>query len=298
MRLLSSRFLGSIAAMSAALALVVATIEGESEGSEQKEAICASISRRPVIFVHGSGLSPDTWREMKAVFQSRGYPASHLVAVRLHPDNGSNSRAAARFVDPAVRDALATSVRRAEQSHCRPPMKVDIVAHSMGAVSGRWYVSQIDATRVLNFVGIAPANHGTNALCSLAGDGNRELCPAFAQTAQQSALQLALNGSRARVIDETPYGLGSDAAQRPRIVPTSLATIYYWTIRLEPDEWIDPASSALLDGAGGRPLPRLPTGARETSPGNILWPTGTGHDELPRNPELIDFVLRLLSEPN
>jgi hypothetical protein len=165
----------------------------------------------------------------------------------------------------------------------------------MGAVSARWYVARIDAGSVLNLVGIAPANHGTDALCGHAGDGNRELCPAFAATADLSRVQFELNGGPSKKADETPYGFGTDSADRPRIAPNASQGIYYWTIRIDPDEWIRPANSAVLDGAGGRSAPDLPPTARETSPGNVLWPPGVRHDDLPGDPRLIAFVFQLLT---
>lgn len=275
--------------------ILVLASAGFAADSSARTVECTGLERRPVLFVHGSGLAPDSWAQMIARFRARGYPATHLVAARLTPNDGSNPRAAERFVLPAVDSLLANARSRAQRARCRPPAKVDIVAHSMGAVSARWYVAKIDATKVRNLVGITPANHGTDVLCGLRGDGNRELCPAFATSAQESAVQYALNGSIARPIDETPHGFGSDGDGRPRIPPTPEAGIAYWTIRLDPDEWIRPASSAVLEGAGGRPLPQLPAGARETSPGNVLWPGGVRHDDLPRSAELIDFVWNLLA---
>jgi pimeloyl-ACP methyl ester carboxylesterase len=277
-----------------AQAVVLATVGLFAKNPAQADD-CAGLERRPVLFVHGSGLAPDSWAQMTARFRARGYPASHLVAVRLRPDDGSNPRAAERFILPAVHSLLANARRQAQRARCRPPEKVDIIAHSMGAVSARWYIAKLDATKVRNLVGIAPAHHGSDALCGLPGDGNRELCPAFAGSNQESAVQYALNGSTTRPIDETPHGFGADSDGRPRIPPTPGAGVAYWTIRLDPDEWIRPASSAVLDGAGGRALPPLPPGARETSPGNVLWPSGVRHDDLPRTAELIDFVGSLLS---
>jgi pimeloyl-ACP methyl ester carboxylesterase len=275
------------------LGLLAATVFAVSACSAQTPA-CAGLQRRPVVFVHGSGLAPDSWREMVAVFNAQGYPASHLVPVRLVPDNGSNIRAAEQFIAPAVRETLAAARRAAERAGCRAPERVDVVAHSMGAVSARWYVAKIESGTVRNLVGIAPANHGTDALCGHTGDGNRELCPAFAQSPVMSAVQHALNGSIAAPVDETPFGLGADGPGRPSLRPASTGGIYYWSIRLDPDEWIKPAASALLDGAGGRALPSLPPGVRETSPGNVLWRAGVSHDDLPRNPDLIRFVMQLL----
>lgn len=228
-------------------------------------------------------------------FRAGGLPPTHLVAVRLTPDNGSNVRAAELFIAPAVRTVLAEARQRAEGAGCRPPMKVDIVAHSMGTVSARWFAAQIDPGRVRNLVGIASANHGTDALCGHDGDGNRELCPAFAASERESRVQFTLNGAAAAPADETPFGFGADGPGRPHIAPRDSTGIYYWSIRIEPDEWIRPAASAKLDGAGGRALPALPAGAHETEPGNVVWPAGVSHDDLPGHPPLIDFVLSLLS---
>lgn len=261
----------------------------------QAQGDCTSLTRRPVLFVHGSGLAPDSWREMLGAFSARGYPAANLLAVRLTPNDGSNPRAAEKFIQPAVRELLDGARRRATAAGCPAPKKADIVAHSMGAISARWYVARIDARLVHTLVGIAPANHGTDALCGYGGDGNRELCPAFAATREQASVQFELNGGSSKLTDETPFGLGPDAADRPRVAPSGESAIYYWTIRIDPDEWIRPANSAVLDGAGGRPAPPMPAGVRESPPGNFLWPTGVRHDELPQQADLIDFVLRLLA---
>lgn len=263
-------------------------------GCPVQSTACVNLQRRPVMFVHGSGLSPDSWNEMVESFRKHGYPTSHLLAVRLVPNDASNPRSAERFISPAVKELLLTATRASERAGCRAPTKVDIVAHSMGSVSSRWYASQIDATRVRNLVGITPANHGTDALCGHAGEGNQELCPAFAQSPLESAVQVALNGNLRQPADKTPFGFGSDRSGVPRIDPTQDRGIFYWTIRIEPDEWIRPASSAELDGAGGRSVPRLPAGSTETSPGNILWRSGVTHDDMPRDPQVISFVLRLL----
>lgn len=282
---------------STVLAFAVAIAALPALGSSTQGQIppdCQGLSRRPVLFVHGSGLGPDTWNAMISAFRRDGYPARHLLAVRLIPNDGSNIRAAERFIEPTVRDLLSAARREAEAKRCQPPTKVDIVAHSMGALSSRWYVARIDAKLIRNLVGIAPANHGTDALCGHAGDGNRELCPAFAQGPAQGAVQHMLNGSRSEPIDETPYGFGSDSTGRPSIGPTPESGIYYWSIRIDPDEWIRPASSAHLDGAGGRRAPQLPLGALETSPGNVRWRSGIPHDDLPRDAEVIAFTLQLL----
>jgi hypothetical protein len=51
-------------------------------------------------------------------------------------------------------------------------------------------------------------------------------------------------------VDETPYGIGKDSPGVTSTSPDSNNQILYVTIRTDMDEWISPADSAVLDGAG------------------------------------------------
>src|SRR2546426_4816137 len=121
------------------------------------------------------------------------------------------------------------------------------------------------------------------------------MCPAFATNTQTHPLQVALNGTEAARVDETPYGLGLDRPGVARVPPDSTRSILYLTVRLEPDSWIQPESSAVLDGAGGVPV-TVPAGGppEETSPGNFPFPARGGHDPLLNHPDLIRLVAGLL----
>jgi pimeloyl-ACP methyl ester carboxylesterase len=253
---------------------------------------CEALERAPVVFVHGSGLKDTLWNDMRAAMVDGGYRREWLEAVQLVPDDGANVRAAERILRPAVDAVLERAESLAKEQGCRTPRRVDLVAHSMGAVSARWYAARIAPEKVRTLVGIAPSNHGTNALCGLSGAGNAEMCPAFAR----GGVQLDLNGSASSPRDETPFGTGADSRTAVRVAPEPLRTIDYFTLRLEPDEWIKPESSAVLDGAGGRTWPTLPRDARETTPGNVLWGSPAGHDSFPGDPELIATVVALLTE--
>jgi pimeloyl-ACP methyl ester carboxylesterase len=184
----------------------------------------------------------------------------------------------------------------AEAKGCGAPEKIDIVAHSMGAVSARWYVSQIDATRVRNLIAIAPANHGSNALCGLPGTGNREMCPAFAQSLNRHPVQVLLNGTEGEPVDETPFGPGQDASGVRSVRPDKFRRVNYVTVRLDPDEWIVPARSAILAGAGALKLQKVAKEAEITSPGNVLWRSSVTHDELPKDKELIGMTIASLQQ--
>ena len=68
--------------------------------------------------------------------------------------------------------------------------------------------------------------------------------------------------------------------------------IAYVAIRLEPDAWIEPASSAELAGAGGFDVSDAARyELRETSPGNLLFTGAASHDGLPAHPTIAAFLL-------
>ncbi len=75
-----------------------------------------------------------------------------------------------------------------------------------------------------------------------------------------------------------------------------LRDIPYFTVRIEPDDWIKPESSAPLDGSGGVRV-KVPWGmsVKETTPGNFLFTAKARHGLLPEHPDLIRFVVSLLN---
>lgn len=246
----------------------------------------------PVVFVHGSGLSPASWRFMIPAMQAVNYPADYLHAVTLRPSDGDNVRAAEGAITSTVRKALASAATYANSCNFPAPDKVDIVAHSMGAFSSRWYTRFVGPENVRTLVSIAGANRGTNDLCGLPGKGNRQLCPANAG----DGIQATLNGTPTAPLDESPYGLGCDSPGRPVIEPDDMREIAYFAIYIDPDEWITPADSAQIDGAGGRRVPDVSTyPVVETSTGNYRWLGNVGHDGLPEDADVIAFVIALLT---
>jgi len=287
------------------LALVVIAVAATACQAEQPEQAnlpapsCADYDRTPVLFVHGSGLTSGTWDDMRRALREDGYPSAYLRAVDMRPRDGDNVRAAERFIAAGAERLLEDSRSAVSASGCNTevPAKIDIVAHSMGAFSARWYIRFIGGERVRLMVALAGANHGTDRLCGRSGKGDRQMCPAFADTASPDNVQRRLNGTRAAPDDETPWGLGEDSADRDRTPPDGERRIGYVTVRVEADEWIEPAESALLDGAGGvdtGDVGGLPL--RETSPGNYLFLGSASHDGLPYHPELIRFVQSLLRQ--
>jgi pimeloyl-ACP methyl ester carboxylesterase len=256
-------------------------------------------ARTPVLLVHGHGLSSADWRALVAHLVEAGYPRDYLHAVDIVPNTMANVRAAETVLAPAADALLARAQAAARQAGGRgaPPVRLDIVAHSMGAVSSRWYAARLRPDRVRTWIGLAGANHGTDALCGLRDAASRELCPAFASSARTHALQAALNGTDGAGVDETPYGLGPDRPGVRRVAPDAARRVLYLTVRVEPDAWIRPERSATLDGAGGVAI-AVPPGvpARETSPGNFLFDVpGIGHDPLLQHPDLLRLVAAMLA---
>ncbi len=232
-------------------------------------------------------------------FISHGYPPEYLSAIDLIPNNGANARAATLFIAPAADSLLVRAGRAARGAgYAGPlPQRLDLLGHSMGAFSTRWYAAELRPDRVRTWISLAGANHGTNTLCDYPdGEGNIELCPAFGIDPVRNAVQIELNGTPAAPLDESPFGIGMDRPGVTPILPDTARRILYYSIRVEPDFWIKPESSALIDGAGGIAV-AVPAGVPvvETGPGNFLYTGTDDHDNLPTFPPLIRFVRALLS---
>jgi hypothetical protein len=255
-------------------------------------------SRTPVLFVHGHGLSSSTWNAMIADFIRIGYPPEYLYAVEIVPNTMANVLAATTVLAPAAELLLANAETAARNAGYQGTVsqRLDIVSHSMGAVSSRWYTVKLRPDRVRVWIALAGANHGTDALCPYSDEAAREMCPAFATSVDRNAVQVNLNGAPTSPIDESPYGVGDDRSGIVRVPPDSTRRIVYYSIRIEPDVWIKPESSAILDGAGGASV-SVPTDipVTETSPGNYLFTGTTDHDNLPSNSDLIRLVALLLA---
>ena len=259
-------------------------------------------SKTPVLFVHGHGLDAKNWNRMIEIFMQGNYAEEYLLAVQIQPNRMANINAAKEFLHPAMKKLLQQSQQAARLSGKKDIHidKINIVSHSMGAISSRWLANKIAPERINALIGIAPANHGTNALCSHTDPGGREMCPAFAQNVTESFVQVELNGTVDHPIDETPYGIGIDRLTASRVAPDQSKAIFYFTIRIEPDKWIKPEHSSLLDGAGGA-NPVVSEHMTETTPGNYLFTAidvngaRIDHENLLEDERLIRFVSQLLS---
>ena len=260
---------------------------------------CERFQAKPVLFVHGSGLNSSIWDDAIRQFRSIGYPDGYLLAIDLVPNDGDNMAAAESQIRAGIDGLLAMASAQLDRTKCpnKEPSKVVIVAHSMGSMSSRWYAAKVAPEKVASLVTVAGSNHGTDALCAREGAGNRQMCPSYSTASGPSEIQFALNGTDRIPADETPYGIGVDINSLVSAPSTADKRITYLTVRLDPDEWIVPADSALLDGAGGMAFSRkISTNLVETSPGNYLFVESVNHDDLPSHPNLILFLTLVLSD--
>ena len=282
---------GTLFALAALLA--VALPPGSAQGSDRASEL------HPVLLVHGSGLDAHYWKPLIEALEAEGYDRSMIEAVEMLPRDGSNTRAATEYLEPAVERLLVRVGADAVPGPESRPGRVILVSHSMGAVSARWYATRIAPHRVAGWIAIAGANRGTNALCGYSGAGDRQMCPAYARSGAQSWIQVALNGTPDRPRDETPFGIGADSPGRISIAPDRSRRISYWTLRIEPDSWIEPASSAQIDGAGGLAL-GVPEGLpiEATSPGNYLFRENIEHDDLPADPRVVRWIVEVVRAIN
>lgn len=252
----------------------------------------------PLLFVHGHGMSAGSWDKTISFLIKSGYPATFVKAIALTPNTGANVPAAEKQIAPAIEDFLqrVNELIRKEKPSEPLKAKVDLISHSMGALSARWYAAKVRPDRVNKWISLGGTHHGSNVLCAWKDPGARDLCPAFAKTGAESFIQFTLNGEgRTPDVDETPYGRGADSPGVNSIKAGRGKEILYISIRTEPDKWIKPEESAILDGAGGVAIP-LPSNirAKETSHGNFLMTNRVGHDEMLSDPETMNLVKTIL----
>lgn len=126
----------------------------------------SAATHNPVIFVHGYNGSASNWNEMIADFKSDGYADGELYAWNYdtHQSNEITAEQLSRVVDETLARTGAS--------------QVDIVTHSMGGLSSRWYLKfHNGTTKVDDWVSLAGPNHGTTtaAACSITDTSCQEM---------------------------------------------------------------------------------------------------------------------------
>jgi len=163
----------------------------------------------PILFVHGFSGAAWNWDVMIDRFEAAGYPPAELRAISYN--SAQSNTATAQEVSQEVQELKAAT----------GAAQIDIVTHSMGGLSSRYYLRNLGGTgNVDDWVSIGGPNHGTwtAAACSLLASC-REMIPG-------SSFLRALNSG-----DETP------------------GSVRYGTFWSPCDEIINPDGSVLLSGA-------------------------------------------------
>jgi triacylglycerol lipase len=102
----------------------------------------------PILFVHGYTSNAATWNTMISRFQADGF---HNLFAYTFSSSQSNATV-----------AQAVSQRVNEIKAATGAAKVDIISHSMGGLSSRYYLKNLGGTaHVDDWVSIAGPNHGT-----------------------------------------------------------------------------------------------------------------------------------------
>lgn len=187
-----------------ALAAMIACTETGGPGT------LPDLTHDPILFIHGYGGNTSNWDTMRQRFLADGWKDYELYSYN-YSFLSSNATNAAEIRDQ-VNNIISTT----------GATKVDIIAHSMGSVSSRYYLKNLGGSDKIDaWVSLAGPNHGTdyveNQNCNFTPC--REIIPG-------SAFLVALNGG-----DETP-GLTR-----------------YGTWRSPCDTTINPDESVILSGA-------------------------------------------------
>ncbi|MFC4147927.1 triacylglycerol lipase [Micromonospora mangrovi] len=109
-------------------------------------------SSNPILFVHGWNSSASTWNTMISRFQADGWPSSYLRAFSYNTSqsNATTAQTVSQEVDKLLAATGAT--------------KVDIVTHSMGGLSSRYYLKNLASSgKVDRWVSLGGPNHGTSS---------------------------------------------------------------------------------------------------------------------------------------
>jgi triacylglycerol lipase len=167
-------------------------------------------ARNPILFVHGWTESADWWFKMIEWFESDGWPPLYLSKF-TYDSSLSNRFTAEQQVKPHVEELLRATGTE----------KVDIIAHSMGSLSSRWYIKELGGeSTVDDWVSLGGPNHGTLVA---------EICAS--ETPCEEMLPWSTFLSELNAGDETPG-------------PVDYGT--WWS---PCDEYIVPNTSVELDGA-------------------------------------------------
>lgn len=108
-------------------------------------------ANRPILFVHGWNSSAATWDTMVANFKAAGWTDAELHRWSYNTSQ-SNATTAQEIATRVADIRLATGAD-----------KVDVIAHSMGSLSSRYYLKNLGGDLVVDdWISLGGPNHGTD----------------------------------------------------------------------------------------------------------------------------------------
>jgi triacylglycerol lipase len=135
---------GIVSANAFGSAIITAAADGVSSTAT------VNVLHDPIVFVHGFGASAAVWTTMVDRFKADGWTDAPLVTW-TYDSNQPNATTAQQLATKIDSLLAATGAKR-----------VDIIAHSMGGLSSRYYTKNLGgADNVDAFVALGTPNHGT-----------------------------------------------------------------------------------------------------------------------------------------
>ncbi len=115
---------------------------------------CAEV--RPIVFVHGINGRADEWDPVVARLEADGWPPELLFRFEAEDPSWTCN------VDNA--EAIGELIEEIRGDTCHP--QVDLVAHSMGGVSSRYFMKNLGGDAVVStFVTLGTMHHGLGSPC-------------------------------------------------------------------------------------------------------------------------------------
>jgi triacylglycerol lipase len=133
-----------------AIAFTVTLAVPGSGATTRRDGTLGASRPDPVLLVHGFHGSSRGWHDLVSLLRAKGYRSSEIDAIDYDSD-ASNIDTARQI----AREAAALRARTGARH-------IDIVSHSMGAISSRYYLEQLGgAANVDTWVSLAGVNEGT-----------------------------------------------------------------------------------------------------------------------------------------
>lgn len=174
----------------------------------------------PVLFIHGWNPAAGGWNQMISWFQQDGWPPSYLNDWTYTWSQSNVTTAGA--ITSKVNHILSTTGKT----------KVDLITHSMGSLSARYYLKNLGGTlKVDDFVSLAGPNHGTSD-AALSGPFGCSNTPVSCNEMKYNSTFLTNLNS----VDETPGAVNYGT----------------WRSSDQCDGVVFPSSSVVLNGADNR----------------------------------------------